>query len=42
MFRVICVANSFGLYCCVPKITCLDESRTWARDTYLKSVQNIL
>jgi len=28
IFSVICVANSFGLYCCVPKITCLDESRT--------------
>lgn len=36
IFSVICVANSLGLYCCVPKITCLDESRTWARDTYLE------
>lgn len=36
IFSVICVANSFGLYCCVPKITCLDESRTWARETYLE------
>ena len=35
MFRAICVANSFGRNCCVPRTVCLEESRMFTRDTYL-------
>jgi len=33
MFRLICWANSDGRNCCVPRMMCLAESRTWTRET---------
>lgn len=36
MFRLIWLANSLGLNCCVPSSTCLLVSRTFCRETYLQ------
>lgn len=33
ILRVMFLANSSGVNCCVPRMTCLVESRTWARLT---------
>ena len=35
MFRLIWAANSLGLNCWEPRITCLEESRGFTRETYL-------
>lgn len=41
-FRVILVANSVGLYCCVPRITWFALLKTFARDTYLQHTPTAL
>lgn len=42
MFRLIWLANSVGLNCCVPRITWLAVSFWWFRDTYLQVTVNTM
>lgn len=38
IFKAICDANSNGLNCCIPRITCLSVARTLTRETNLKII----